>query len=75
MTDAWYEYALLGGTCDTYEKGKDYYDKINKLYSKKFTSMYSKEVEQKYSEGVILQFFKRHIIALFGCCFSGRAYS
>jgi len=62
-TDLWYEYALLGGEYDTYEKGKNHYDKINGLYKKELVSANSEEAEKKYGAGVVHQFYKRHIIA------------
>ena len=62
-TDVWYEYALIGNECDTYEKGKSYYNEINNLYKKKQIPTNFEALEREYSEGVIRQFYERHISA------------
>jgi len=62
-SDAWYEYALLGGVYDSYERGKLIYDEINTFI---IGGIFSKDVwgvSSEYGEGFVKQFYQPHIIA------------
>lgn len=60
--DVWYEYALIGGEYDTYEKGRNFYDQVNKSYEIKREIQYHDAIERSLGVGYIQQFYKRNII-------------
>ena len=61
--DYWYEYALLGGFCNTYENGKAYYDEINSQYKKTQLVPNYEEIEERYGKGYMQQFYERNVTA------------
>ena len=61
--DCWYEYALLGGILDTYEKGRAYYNEINLRYKKTQLVSNYEEIKQSYGESYLHQFYERNITA------------
>jgi len=61
--DYWYEYALLGGPCNTYENGKDYYDEINSRYKKTQLILDYEKIKGRYGKGYMQQFYERNITA------------
>ncbi|WP_251499941.1 hypothetical protein [Otoolea muris] len=59
----WYEYALLGGPYDTYEKGAACYMEVNSLferyqYDRNFDSM-----KERFGGDYMKQYYQRHITA------------
>lgn len=59
----WYEYALLGGPCDTYEKGIDCYNEVNLLYEKWQIDKNFDKWKEWWGEGCMNSYFRRHIVA------------
>lgn len=59
----WYEYALLGGSYDTYEKGLNCYNGVNQLYGKKQVGRDYEEFRERCGEGFLAQYYQRHITA------------
>lgn len=59
----WYEYALLGGSYDTYEKGINCYNKVNQPYEKWLIGRDFNRLRELYGEGYMNHYYRRHIIA------------
>lgn len=59
----WYEYALLGGTNETYVKGVGCYNEVNLLYERWQVGRDFDKLKERYGEGRTNYYFRRHIIA------------
>lgn len=59
----WYEYALLGSSYDTYEKGINCYNDVNLYFEEWQIGRAYESVKELYREEVVNQYFRRHIIA------------
>lgn len=59
-SEAWYDYAIIGGEIDSYQKGVDYYEKLNVVYSQQREPIgYFSDTEE---QGLIRLLFERHVI-------------
>jgi len=59
-SEAWYDYAIIGGEIDSYQKGVDYYEKLNAIYSQQREPIgYFSDTEE---QGLIRHLFERHVI-------------
>jgi len=59
----WYEYALLGGFFNTYEKGRNCYNEVNLLYEKWQVDTNYDKLKKRFGDGFIKQYYRRHIAA------------
>jgi len=67
---AYFEYALLGGECNSYEKGVDCYENINFLYTREELDTENNELimredlspEETRRQEILRKVFRRHIV-------------
>lgn len=59
----WYEYALLGSSYDTYEKGINCYNDVNLYFEEWQIGRAYESAKEQYREEVVNQYFRSHIIA------------
>ena len=59
----WYEYALLGSSYDTYEKGVNCYEDVNRQFEKYQRTILFDEFKEQNGEGFMKEYWRRHIVA------------